>query len=60
MPPYEYEAHKPIIICRRFPALRCAWGGLVYLKNEPSIRAIKLGCNYRDHADWKKFWGKSS
>lgn len=56
MASYEFDAHKPVILCRRFPIMRCAWCGLVYLKNDITVKAIKLGCNYADHPDWKKLF----
>jgi len=42
---YTYEPHKPVK-SKAFPWLYCQYCGLLYLKNRPSRRAVKLGCNY--------------
>lgn len=48
MAKYEYEAHEPVKKYRSIPWLVCKWCGLMYLRNEPTRKAIKLGCNWRD------------
>lgn len=54
MAKYAFEAHQPVILCRHYPILRCRWCGLVYIKNDVTVYAIRLGCNYADSPEWKK------
>jgi hypothetical protein len=44
-----FEDHRPQALCKgRLPWSYCKKCGLVRLKNEPSIKAWKLGCNWDD------------
>lgn len=49
---YTYEAHVPIK-SRAYPWLRCRYCGLLYLKNEVTQLAIRLGCNHALSNEWK-------
>lgn len=51
--PYTYEPHKPITTKAAPWLTRCAFCGLVYLKNDITRWCIKVGCNNRDHPHYR-------
>lgn len=51
--PYSYEQHSPTKM-KSIPWLVCKYCGLVYLKNELTSWAIKMGCNSSDHKSHKE------
>lgn len=50
---YSYEAHSPSKM-KQIPWMVCRHCGLVYLKNEITAWAIKMGCNNSYHPDYKR------
>jgi hypothetical protein len=46
--PYVFEEHKPVKLYKRIPWLVCKNCGLIYLRNDLTLKAIRLGCNWRD------------
>jgi hypothetical protein len=50
---YEYEPHRPVK-WRPIPWMVCKLCGLVYLNNDLSRRAIRLGCDYHEHKGYQQ------
>jgi len=60
---YTYEGHAPKKK-KGMPWLVCQHCGLVYLKNEFTAWAIRMGCNANDHSGYaaarQKFTGRGN
>jgi len=51
--PYKFEAHKfTKRLVERWEY--CSSCGLIALRNDPTFWAIKTGCNYEKHPNFKK------
>lgn len=49
--PYKFEPHAFASRIVSWPY--CSYCGLVYLKNDFTAWCVKMGCNYKDHPQYK-------